>query len=69
MTFLDEGLLISCVVLIGHHNITHGGESQLGNLKTPIGNYDEDLFQSRVMDKNLILNHHLTQQYILVIGR
>ena len=55
--------------IIGHHNITHGGESRLGNLKTPIGNYDEDLFQSRVMDKNLILNHHLTQQYILVIGR
>ena len=49
---------ISSVVLIGRYNITHGGESRLWNLDTPIGNYDEDLFQSGVKD-GLILNHAL----------
>ena len=54
---------ISSVVLIGRYNITHGGESRLWNLKTPIGNYDEDLYQSGAMDKNLILNHPLKQPF------
>jgi len=66
----QDGTNVTSVTLVGISNVTSGGESRIWPLSTPVGRYDDEMFEkegSLFHNSNCLFNRALTEPWDTVI--